>query len=86
MTLTVVWTVEANRDFARMLAAAADPALIQAAAAETDRLLRRMARDLGESRAPGYRVWYGDVIGVFYRIREDLERVEVLFAGPARRH
>lgn len=49
-------------------------------------MLRRMARDLGESREPGFRLWYEDVLGVFYRIDEDAMRVEVLFAGPSRRH
>jgi hypothetical protein len=31
-------------------------------------------------------LWYGDMLGVFYRIDEEAMRVEVLFAGPARRH
>ena len=51
-----------------------------------DYLLRRFARDLGESRAPGFRLWYEDLLGVFYRIDEEAMRVEVLFVGPSRRH
>ncbi len=86
MTFSVVWTAVATLAFARMEANAADPVVVRAAAAHVDRMLRRMARDLGESRAPGYRVWYEDVLGVFYHIDEDAMRVEVLFAGPARRH
>jgi hypothetical protein len=86
MTFSVVWSGTAVRDFNAVLANADDPAVVQAAAARVDYLLRRMPRDLGESRAPGFRLWYEDVLGVFYRIEEGALRVEVLFAGPARRH
>ena len=86
MTFAVVWSVVASVDFASMLANADDPARIREAAARIDFMLRRMARDLGESRGLGYRLWYEDVLGVFYSIDEDAMRVEVLFAGPSRRH
>lgn len=85
MIFSVVWSAGAERDFAAVLSIADDPAVVREAAARVDFLLRRMARDLGESRAPGFRVWYEDVLGVFYHIDEDAMRVEVLFAGPARR-
>jgi hypothetical protein len=85
MTFAVVWSANAERDFA-ILAHADDPAAVREAAARVDYMLRRWARDLGESRAEGYRLWYEDVLGVFYRIDEGAMRVEVLFAGPARRH
>jgi hypothetical protein len=85
MTFSVVWSAVAERDFGAVLANADDPAVVREAAARVDYLLRRFARDLGESRAPGFRVWYEDVLGVFYRIDEDAMRVEVLFAGPSRR-
>lgn len=86
MTFSVIWSANASSDFAAVLAHADDPAAVREAAARVDFLLRRMARDLGESRAPGFRVWYEDTIGVFYRIDEDAMRVEVLFAGLSRRH
>jgi hypothetical protein len=85
MTFSVVWSVVAESDFRAILANADDPVVVRDAAARVDFLLRRMARDLGESRAPGFRLWYEDVLGVFYRIDEDAMRVEVLFAGPSRR-
>ena len=53
--------------------------------ARIDWALRRAPRDHGESRAPGFRLWYEDVLGVYYHIDEDNMRVEVLYAGPARR-
>lgn len=86
MTFSVVWSLPALQAAARVEQAADDPTAVRAAQDRMDFMLRRMARDLGESRDPGFRVWYEDVIGVFYRIDEDAMRVEVLFAGPSRRH
>ena len=86
MTFTVVWRLAALQAATRAELAAADPAAVRAAQDRIDYFLRRLAPDLGESRAHGYRLWYSDVLGVFYRIDEDALRVEVLFAGPARRH
>ena len=86
MTFTVIWKLSAIQQIGQVEADADDPARIREAAARVDFMLRRMARDLGESRDPGYRLWYENVLGVFYRIDEDALRVEVLFAGPARRH
>jgi hypothetical protein len=40
---------------------------------------------MGESREPDCRIWYEDVLGVYYKIDEVAMRVEVLYAGPARR-
>lgn len=75
MTYLVTWKLAATVEVTR----------IEAAAARIDWWLRRAPRDMGESRDPGFRVWYEDVLGVFYRIDEAAVRVEVLFAGPARR-
>jgi hypothetical protein len=85
MTCTVIWRLSATRQLAEVVATAADPALVRAAAARVDYMLRRLAPDVGESRAPGFRLWYETVLGVFYRVDEDAMRVEVLFAGPSRR-
>ena len=38
-----------------------------------------------DSSEPGFRLWYEDVLGVFYRIDEAAMTVEVLYAGPSRR-
>jgi|GEM_PF-1818104 len=86
MIFTVVWSLRALQEVTRLEQAVDNPAIVRAAQDRIDFLLRRMARDLGESRAEGFRLWYEDVLGVFYHIDEDAMRVEVLFAGPSRRH
>ena len=86
MMFTVIWKFSALQQLNGVLANADDPAIVQAAAARVDYLLRRLAPDLGESRSPGLRLWYGDVLGVFYHIDEGAKRVEVLFVGLSRRH
>ena len=85
MTFAVVWSVAALQEFARVESAADDPAAVRTAAARIDWALRRTPRDMGESRAEGYRLWFEDVLGVYYRIDEAAMRVEVLSVGPARR-
>lgn len=52
MTFTVVWRLSATAELAAVTSAADDPATVQQAAARVDFRLRRMARDLGESRGP----------------------------------
>ena len=85
MTYYVIWLHAAFLELARIEAVAEDPAVVRAAAARIDWALRRTPRDMGESRDPGYRVWYEDVLGVYFQIDEGNLRVEVLSAGPARR-
>ena len=41
---------------------------------------------LANREPEGFRLWYEDVLGVFYRIDEDTMRLEVLFTGQSRRH
>jgi hypothetical protein len=85
MTYAVVWKLTAFQQLTRVEQTAADPAAVRAAANRIDYALRRTPRDMGESLEPGYRVWYEDVLGVYYRIDEAALRVDVLFAAPARR-
>ncbi len=85
MTFAVVWTLAALEAATRVEQAASDPARVKAAQDRIDWALRRTPRDMGESRGPGFRVWYEDVLGVYYRVDEAAMRVEVLYAGPARR-
>jgi hypothetical protein len=85
MTYSVIWKFGAIRQLEAAIARAADPTAAREAAARIDWALRRTPRDMGESRSPGFRLWYEDVLGVYYRIDEAALRVEVLFAGPARR-
>jgi hypothetical protein len=86
MTFTVVWSLFALQEVTRIEQAADDPAAVRASQDRIDFALRRMPRDMGESRSRGYRLWYEDVLGVFYRIDEEAMRVEILAAGPALRH
>lgn len=85
MTFTVVWSLRALQALTALKKSAADPAPIRAAEDRVDWVLRRLPLDVGESRHRNFRVWYGDVLGVYYRVDEAAMRVEVLYAGPARR-
>ena len=86
MTFSVVWSVFALQELARIGRAADDPDRVRTAVARMEFALRRMGRVLGESRDPGFRIWYEDVLGVFYRIDETALRIEILYVGPSRRH
>lgn len=86
MTFSVIWRMAAVTQLGQIRAASDDPVAVDRAAAFVDYLLRRTPRDVGESRNPGYRVWYEDTLGVFYHVDEVEMRVEVLYAAPARRH
>jgi hypothetical protein len=84
MTYSVVWSVLALQEAARVQQSAG-LAAVRAEMDWIDYVLRRCPHDKGESRSPGYRLWYSDVLGVFYRVDDAAMRVEILFAGPARR-
>jgi hypothetical protein len=86
MTFAVVWSVIALQEVTRLEQAADDPAAVREAQDRIDFALRRYPREMGESRSPGFRLWYEDVLGVYYRIDETALSVEILFAGPTRRH
>jgi hypothetical protein len=85
MTYSVIWRLTAVQDLGRAEQAVDDPAAVRQAAADIDYRLRRGPREVGESRDPDIRVWYGAVLGVRYRIDEAANTVVVLSAAPARR-
>ncbi len=85
MTYSVVWSMAAVTQLNRIIQAAADPAAVHAATNRIDFALRRTPRDMGESRRRGYRLWYEDVLGVWYSVDEAGMRVEVHLVGPSRR-
>ena len=85
MTWSVIWRFSAHQELARIVSAAADPERVRQAANRIDFMPRPYPRDMSESRDPGFRIWYEDVLGVYYRIDATAMRVEVLYAGPARR-
>lgn len=84
MTYSVVWSIQALQDAAR-LQQRFGLAAIRAEMDWIDYVLRRSPNERGESRIPRCRLWYEDMLGVYHRIDEDALRVEILFAGPARR-
>jgi hypothetical protein len=51
-----------------------------------DSILRRYPLDVGESRFGSYRLWYADVLGVWYEVDDVAMTVLVISVGPARRH
>lgn len=85
MTYAVIWTMNAVRQLNLLVAAALAPSTVQDAARWVDYSLRRVPSDVGESREPGHRVWYGDVLGVYYQVDDTAMRVTVITVGPARR-
>ena len=85
MTYTVVWSFLALQQVGLVESAAADRDRVRQGVARVEFMLRRYPNDMGESRSPGFRVWYEDVVAVYFRVDEAALRVEVLLAGPARR-
>jgi hypothetical protein len=86
MTFAVIWKLSALLELNRIERAADDPAAVRSTATRMEFALRRMGRDLGESREPGFRIWYEDLLGVYYQLDEAAMRVEILYVGPTRRH
>ena len=66
-TYAVTWMMDAVYDSERLERSAADPVSVREAAAKVDTVLRRLPLDVGESRSGTNRLWYGDVLGVYYR-------------------
>ncbi len=85
MTYAVVWSVFSIQETNRVERSFFDPERVRASIARIDHFLRRIPHNLGESREPGFRLWYEDVLGVFYRVDDAAMTVEVLYAGPSRR-
>lgn len=86
MTYTVTWTATAIAELARAAARLSDPAAADREGAWMDTLLRRYPLLMGESRWGSYRIWYADVIGLWYSVDDNAMTVRVLSVGPARRH
>jgi hypothetical protein len=85
MTYIVTWTIAASQQLAVLAANAVDPVSVRQAGAWVDYTLRRIPLNVGESRSRNYRLWYGDVLGVYYHVDEDNYRVRVISIGPALR-
>ena len=82
---SVEWHSYAIQKLFQLEREADSPDSIRQAAAYMDFNLRRMPHDMGESREVNYRVWYADVLGVYYRVLDDANKVVVLNVAKARR-
>lgn len=85
MTFVVTWSPGALAELARVTAAVDDPKAVDQATVWIDSILRRVPLDVGESREGKNRVWYSDLLGVYYRVDDDKMTVRVMAVGPARR-
>ncbi|MBX9583237.1 MAG: hypothetical protein K2X87_23280 [Gemmataceae bacterium] len=85
MIYLVTWAIAALAELAAIAAARADPDAVDKAAQWVDYTLRRIPLDVGESRNPGERLWYGDVLGVYYSVDDRAMTVRIQSVAPARR-
>lgn len=86
MTYLVTWTTAALAQLAAIVAALQDARRVDEAVRWADYTLRRLPYDVGESRqSVNVRLWYGDVLGVYYHVNPDALTVRVVSVAPARR-
>ncbi len=85
MTYLVTWSATALSLLARIAAGRPDPEAVDQAAVWMDSILRRYPLDVGESRFGSYRLWYADILGVWYEVNDVAMTVLVISVGPARR-
>ncbi len=85
MTYIVTWSASAIAELNRLEQAAPDRESFRQASIVIDYNLRRMPRDLGESRDGNERLWYGDAFGIYYSVDSNAMTVRVLAVAPSRR-
>ena len=86
MTCVVTWALPVLQEIQRLEAAADDPTRIRRAVDWVDYTLRRTPTDMGESRSSErVRLWYGDVLGVYYHVDRDALTVRVQAVAAAKR-
>ena len=85
MTYIVTWAAVAIIELGRIAATLANPAEADREAVWMDSILRRYPFAMGESRSGADRLWYADVLGVWYRVDDDAMTVSILSIGAARR-
>ncbi|QJW95650.1 hypothetical protein FTUN_3204 [Frigoriglobus tundricola] len=86
MTCAAVWAFATTLALGRIAATLTNPADADRYAVWMDSILRRYPFAMGESRFGADRIWYADVIGIWYQINDVSITVQVLSGGPARRH
>ncbi len=86
MTYIVTWSLAALTQLAQIAAAHPDPTAVDREAVWMDSILRRYPLAMGESRFESFRLWYADLIGLWYAVDDNAMTVRIISAGPARRH
>ena len=87
MTYVVTWSLAALTQLAAAAASRNDRTSVDQAAQWIDYTLRRIPFDVGESRETrAERLWYGDILGVYFYVDDSTYKVRVISVGPARRH
>jgi len=76
MNFTVLWSAEAESRLATAWLLATDRRIVSQAADRVDRLLRKDAHEVGESRPENRRIIYEPPLGVVFTV--DLENRNVL--------
>jgi hypothetical protein len=85
MTFQVLWMLKATVQFGQIVAASNDKKRVNTASQWMDYTLRRIPKDVGESRNPGYRIWFDDVLVVYYHVDDEKMVVRVLSVALSRR-
>lgn len=85
MTYRVIWKLTAIHQLNEVVVNAADPVSVRQAAAFVDYALRRDPLNMGESRSGAARLWYWDVLGIYFTVDTASLTVDVLLVGPAKR-
>jgi TnpA family transposase len=83
MTYLLTWELSAILELGRIERTANDPASVRKASEWIDYTRCRIPLNVGESRFGNYRLWYSDVLGVYYEVDTDAMTVKVLAVEPA---
>jgi hypothetical protein len=78
MIFTVIWLPATEQELAALWLDATTRSRITVAADNIDRLLRRNADQVGESREKDQRILFEDPLAVLYRVKEQDRLVEVI--------
>jgi hypothetical protein len=86
MTYTVTWSQAALAQLAQIASAHSEPPAVDREAVWIDSILRRYPLSMGESRFRTFRLWYADILGVWYSVDDEAMTVRIISVGQARRH
>ncbi len=83
MMFSVIWNMRALLQLQRIELESGRADAIQQAVAYVDYTLRRYPLDMGESRDGTDRLWYSDVLGVYYGVFDETGKVVVFDVAKA---